>query len=981
MEKQQNDLRHTFSSASANEEHESGTHLESVQPPPLQLKINNQPPTSEPESDHEETQLKEYTNAGSDEPPADEDPNKNNQPFQLKASTNNTGLPVKLKSGMEQLSGFSMDDVNVHYNSDKPAQLQAHAYAQGSDIHIGPGQEKNLPHEAWHVVQQKQGRVQPTTQLKAFNINDDEGLEKEADEMGSKAANLSYANQNSKLNAYSGFQSSIVQRDKKEEEFEQNEINLSINDVFDLEAEPFAKHMAQKIWVEILEEETQYAFKGMGGGGARKINRSKEVRAFRGEMKERARLRVFDEIDSLEHTDTATGDYQRMVAGNIAYDEVKEVIDVQLKIEAGKLINDIYTSKAHNFIGYVLTNMRGLLYKLPQDVDAMRRGQFPTIPQDEKKKRYKKMLKEVESDVEGLRSAYHDLLKARKDEIIGKTNPNNTETDKGAGKEVIDRVVDRVSADGIARKSLEQAIHAPTIGKGMKILGLLIDNVIPDSGEMVELTITFLIPTPQPGLEVEINLSGAAARGIDGATTAGVAVMGNPKRVEIAAKFSVGARAEAIGLKSDGTIGIFVRAGSDSGTEAALQALSYGAYRGAWPEAFQNLWAPQDKATKVRKSANKKIDKANQEAEAKAKKIIADNNTIEDTKRAIRNETQSSNDLEQQWTGDSTSIGDLPPQSGKHKERSRRLRAEMWAAMIEEKYFKGTDGQTFADVGLAIDGGFGINLGAVQMELGLTESIFSHYDEEVLDRKLKGQFAKKVDGEEGAQSRRDLAKGDKKLALGGSISLTIGAGPHKIELGLSISGSKANNWGVEIVGGATTAADQAGPTTYDKLMNGWVTGLGEMIKKLRSTASKQMNDDNTGVWGNMFQVLADGTALVDVGSDHGIRSGMEGLRETVTDVNPTEGVHFDTKVGNDIASDATTKTNLWSASTMLLFVFTFGNNGGHPVVRFELRSKRGMDIGAGTPINVSMSKTTRLFAIGKELDGKVHGEIAGGRVQ
>lgn len=101
---------------------------------------------------------------------------------------NNTGLPDQLKSGIEHLSGYSMDDVKVHYNSDKPAQLQAHAYAQGNQIHLAPGQEKHLPHEAWHVVQQKQGRVKPTKQLKDnVNINDDEGLEKEADRMGSKA--------------------------------------------------------------------------------------------------------------------------------------------------------------------------------------------------------------------------------------------------------------------------------------------------------------------------------------------------------------------------------------------------------------------------------------------------------------------------------------------------------------------------------------------------------------------------------------------------------------------------------------------------------------------------------------------------------------------------------------------------------------------------------------------------------------------------
>ena len=106
----------------------------------------------------------------------------------IQRQENKTGLPDNLKSGMENLSGYSMDDVKVHRNSAKPAQLQAHAYAQGTDIHLGPGQEKHLPHELGHVVQQKQGRVKPTTQLKGkVNINDDAGLEKEADVLGAKA--------------------------------------------------------------------------------------------------------------------------------------------------------------------------------------------------------------------------------------------------------------------------------------------------------------------------------------------------------------------------------------------------------------------------------------------------------------------------------------------------------------------------------------------------------------------------------------------------------------------------------------------------------------------------------------------------------------------------------------------------------------------------------------------------------------------------
>ncbi len=110
--------------------------------------------------------------------------------FQMKKN-NDTGLPDNLKSGIENLSGHSLDDVRVHYNSDKPAQLQAHAFAQGTDIHLASGQEKHLAHEAWHVVQQKQGRVKPTMQMKGnVNVNDDKGLEKEADVMGAKALQM-----------------------------------------------------------------------------------------------------------------------------------------------------------------------------------------------------------------------------------------------------------------------------------------------------------------------------------------------------------------------------------------------------------------------------------------------------------------------------------------------------------------------------------------------------------------------------------------------------------------------------------------------------------------------------------------------------------------------------------------------------------------------------------------------------------------------
>ncbi|MET4696714.1 DUF4157 domain-containing protein [Endozoicomonas lisbonensis] len=105
----------------------------------------------------------------------------------IQKKKNNTGLPDNVKGGIESLSGMSMDHVKVHYNSPKPAQLNAHAYTQGSDIHVASGQEKHVAHEAWHVVQQAKGRVKPTTEVAGKPVNDDVKLEREADVMGARA--------------------------------------------------------------------------------------------------------------------------------------------------------------------------------------------------------------------------------------------------------------------------------------------------------------------------------------------------------------------------------------------------------------------------------------------------------------------------------------------------------------------------------------------------------------------------------------------------------------------------------------------------------------------------------------------------------------------------------------------------------------------------------------------------------------------------
>ena len=97
------------------------------------------------------------------------------------------GLPFHIKSNIEKLSNYSMDDVKVHYNSSKPGQIDSYAYTDGLDIHIAPRYDKYLAHEAWHIVQQKQGRVQSYDRVKNNKkINEDTGLEREADQMANR---------------------------------------------------------------------------------------------------------------------------------------------------------------------------------------------------------------------------------------------------------------------------------------------------------------------------------------------------------------------------------------------------------------------------------------------------------------------------------------------------------------------------------------------------------------------------------------------------------------------------------------------------------------------------------------------------------------------------------------------------------------------------------------------------------------------------
>jgi hypothetical protein len=219
---------------------------------------------------------------------------------------NSTGLPDNLKSGVEKLSGESLNDVQVHRNSDQPAQMQAHAFAQGNQIHVAPGQEKHLPHEAWHVAQQKQGRVKPTTQMKGqIPVNDDKGLEHEADVMGAKALQKGTLDKSTQFKSFTDTDltssvlndspsqntptlqhkidtegSAVIGGDLKEAEEVVNSFSFGIPNAFKAEVEYNETTKEGKI--EIGDSEDGKAFKGFAGQGT--IEKEKEGPGWKGQI-------------------------------------------------------------------------------------------------------------------------------------------------------------------------------------------------------------------------------------------------------------------------------------------------------------------------------------------------------------------------------------------------------------------------------------------------------------------------------------------------------------------------------------------------------------------------------------------------------------------------------------------------------------------------------------------------------------------------
>ena len=227
MEKDQKNTTNTNHVGSANESEKSenftSEEITSFQPPSL-FPANNGAGLVQKKEKSEGSSESSVEESLSLFAPPPFDPTSNGQRPIQKKEKNETGMNDGVKQKMENSFGTDFSDVNIHTNSKSAEGLGALAYTQGTDVHFASGQfnqnsnqgQQLIGHELTHVVQQKQGRVQATTQLKGVSVNDSSSLEQEADQMGNLAAKNSIP-ENKKVTQKSNGKTdaNVVQRAEK----------------------------------------------------------------------------------------------------------------------------------------------------------------------------------------------------------------------------------------------------------------------------------------------------------------------------------------------------------------------------------------------------------------------------------------------------------------------------------------------------------------------------------------------------------------------------------------------------------------------------------------------------------------------------------------------------------------------------------------------------------------------------------------------
>lgn len=174
------------------ESQENGEQFIKETPAPFDLNINTSASLQMQEEGNEEEQVIDTSSNEYSLDTPDENPPDGEDEDSIETSENSQS---EVLESMERAFGTSFSSVKIITDSQEAVDLGAKAFTMGESIYFAPGfyrpntaeGKKLLAHELTHVVQQREGRVQPTTEKQGFQINDNQNLEDEADRRGNLA--------------------------------------------------------------------------------------------------------------------------------------------------------------------------------------------------------------------------------------------------------------------------------------------------------------------------------------------------------------------------------------------------------------------------------------------------------------------------------------------------------------------------------------------------------------------------------------------------------------------------------------------------------------------------------------------------------------------------------------------------------------------------------------------------------------------------
>ena len=188
-------------------------------------------------------------------------------------------LPNKLLFAAKSLTGLSLENVDVIYDSPKTEQYQSDGFVKNNEIHLAKGNKGLIGHETWHMIQRIQNRVRTGEKTNPhFTINKNKNLENEAHIMGDKLMRMnigssplkkpSYQFNNNKNNSNAWMKNSIVQLSGKNidsyswdnGEFKKGRNRISINKINKVK-ELLDEKYSGYLWVSLNDNKTTYVLK------------------------------------------------------------------------------------------------------------------------------------------------------------------------------------------------------------------------------------------------------------------------------------------------------------------------------------------------------------------------------------------------------------------------------------------------------------------------------------------------------------------------------------------------------------------------------------------------------------------------------------------------------------------------------------------------------------------------------------------------